>query len=557
MTLLPAWVTRDPPRVVTALFVAVATLWIALGAPASDEGTLTWFGAAFFVDHPAAAFFLQRFHPSLGLLYAPAAAVGWSAFLAAHVALAAAGVYAAGRWSARLGGEGLLAAAVVAASPAYLFGAVTGQSNTDGVALLLVGGALAEGPSPARRLCGGLVLGLLVWARYECALVVGALSLHALLRAERRPAALGAALYALAYLAAGALYHGSPRWFFEQPPLEDAAPGISEAFRLHASADGLRRVCVSLALVSGAWPVVLTRAALGPPGAHRALALQAALMFAFVASSFFGLNGPEVVPRYLSVGLPAVALAAGFSRALVAVPSRTGVAGAAGIAAWFLSQPHEPASALLLVAVLLPAATSLLPLAPPARRGPAWLTALLAPAIAAALSPRDVARIESVRAPVALADVVARLARQHRPRRVVTNVQSLAPELVRRGVPGARYLAAFDVALAINVAASPRRGQRAALLDSFQRRYERGGAVLPCALERVDFLPGDLVVLAPEWRTDALTPAAVWEPFTERVARVGDVTVLRVARGPARVTLPPPPPALAGARLDDLCAPAR
>jgi hypothetical protein len=554
---LPAWVTRDPPRVVTALFVAAATLWITLGDPASDEGTLTWFSAAFFVDHPAAALFLQRFHPALGLLYAPAAAAGWGAFLAAHVAVAAAGVYAAGRWSERLGGDGLLAAAVVATSPAYLFGAVTGQSNTDGVALLLLGGALAEGPAPSRRFCGGLVLGLLVWARYEYALAVGALSLHALLRPERRPAALGSALYALAYLGAGALYHGSLAWFIEQPPLEDAAPGIAEAFRLHASAEALRRVWVSLALVSGVWPVVLTRAALGPPGAHRALAPQVALMFAFVASPFFGINGPEVVPRYLSVGLPAVALAAGFSRALVAAPLRAGLSGCVGVAAWFLSQTAEPASALLLVAVLLPAVTSLLPLAPPARRGSAWLAALLAPALAAALSPRDVARVESIRAPVAAADVVARLAAQRRPRRVVTNVQSLVPALLRRGVTAARYLVAFDVALAMNVAASPRRGQRAALLDTLRRRYERGGAVLPCALARIDFLPGDLVVLAPEWRTDSLTPATIWEPFTEPVARVGDVTVLRVTRGPARVALPPPPPALAGARLDDLCAPAR
>jgi hypothetical protein len=551
------WATRDPSRAVVALFVTAAALWIALGDPASDEGMLTWFSAAFFVDHPAAALFLQRFHPSLGALYAPAAALGWGAFVAAHVALAAAGVYAVSRWVARLGGDGLLASLVVASSPAYLFGAVTGQSNTDGVALLLIAGALAEGPSPARRLGGGLVLGLLVWARYEYAPVVVALSLHALLHAERRPVALGAALYALTYLGAGALYHGSPVWFIEQAPLEDAAPGIAEAFRLHASAEAVRRVWVSLALVSGAWPVVLTRAALGPPGAHRALALQVALMFAFVTSPFFGVNGPEVVPRYLSVGLPAVALAAGFSRALVATPSRATVSGCVGVVAWFLSQTAEPASALLLVAVLLPAATALLPLAPPARRGPAWLAVLLAPSLVAALSPRDVARIESTRAPVAVADVVARLARRHRPRRIITNVQSLVPALLLRDVTVARYLVAYDVALGMNAAAASRRGQRAALLDSFRRRYERGGAVMPCDLGGIDFLPGDLVVLAPEWRTDALTPPTVWEPFTEPVARVGEVTVLRVTRGPARVALPPPPPALAGARVDDLCAPAR
>ena len=250
--------SRDPVPFITAAFWLAALTWGLRGTVASDEGMLTWFSAALMHDSFSAGLFLQRFHPTLGLLYLPTVPFGWGAFVVAHATVAALGVFAAGRWTQRLGGHGALGALALALAPAYLYGAATGQSNTDGNALLLIGLALYDGDTARARFAGGVVLGMTLWARFELAPVIGALALFALWRRERRAALAGMVVWPIAYLAAGALYHRAGLWFLRYPPMEGApAPGIREAFQLRVNLDAAQRVIFAWPLVSGAWSLLL------------------------------------------------------------------------------------------------------------------------------------------------------------------------------------------------------------------------------------------------------------------------------------------------------------
>ncbi|MEZ4394493.1 MAG: hypothetical protein R3A48_25755 [Polyangiales bacterium] len=533
---------RDPPRAIAAGFFVLALAWAALGRAASDEGTLTWFASALLGESFAAGLFLQRFHPALGLLYLPTLPFGWGGFVVAHVAVASLGVLAAGRWMQRAGGDGALAALALAASPAYLYGAVTGQSNTDGAALLLVGCALYEGDGGRARFAGGAVLGFTVWARYELAPAVAALALYALWRKERRAAFAGVLLWPVGYLAAGAVYHRMGLWFVRYPPLDTlSAPGIQEAFRLRPSPEAARRLALAPALVSGAWALMAAGGARGALASTRIIAgVTGSLGALFVALPFFGTFGPEVVPRYLSVALPAVAVAGGALATLNPRSLGPAVALALTAAAAWIGARAGGTSALLLSAPLS-AAWCALGVARPSVRRLALGVALSLPLLTALPSPQDLARFEAPWAPVALADRVADLARARPPRTVVTNVQNLAPLLAARGSFRVRYLLGFDVAMALPEVTHPSNGQLQAVARAFSARYERTGALWPCGLARETFYPGDLVVLGAEWRTEPLTPSSMWRPFTERVADLDHTVILRVTRGPSRVTLPPPP----------------
>lgn len=535
---------RDPVALVAAVFALAATALALSGRVDSDEGRLTYLGAQLTADDPAAGLFFQKLHPTLSLLYLPTAPLGWNAFAVAHCLVAALGVLALGRWADRLGGAGWLAALTLAASPAYAFGAATGQSNADGLALLAVALWLFEGDTRRRRLAAGAVLGLAVWARYEFAAFAGALLLVALWRPGRREALLGALAFPLLYLPAGAVYHGAPLWFLAHPPMHAVpAPGLAEAFLPRLSADAIRRIAAALALVSAGWPLLFTPAAFRLPGSARAVAaVSAALLLAFTVSPFLGLEGPEIIPRYLSIALPGVALGAALAGRLAWPPPLRRAALAAslvGALAVALTGPMPPLYVVAAAALAAPAAAAWTRGAARAAALAAWCS--LAGAVAL-LAPSALREFEVLRPPSREAAAVLRAAAAGpRPTLILTNVQSLVPELARSGVTTARYLLSFDVLLGLHDLADRRNGQYGRLARGFRARYELGGSLWSCDVAAREFNAGDLVVLGDDWRTDALAPASAWEPNTALVGAVGAVTIRRFTRGPVRVVLPAPP----------------
>jgi len=534
---------RDPVALIAAVF-GVAVLALALsGRVDSDEGRLTYLGAQLAADDFAASLFFQKLHPTLSLLYLPTAALGWKGFAVAHVLVAALGVLAIGRWAERLGGDGWLAALTFAGSPAYAFSAATGQSNADGLALLAVGLWLYEGEGRRQRFVSGVVLGLTVWARYEFAAFVAALLLAALLRPGRREAVVGAVVCPLLYLPAGAMYHRAPLWFLAHPPMHAIpAPGLAAAFLPAVSAAAVRRIAAALALVSGAWSLLFTPAAFRRGGSVRAVAaVSALLLLAFTVSPFLGLEGPEIIPRYLSIALPGVAAATAFAGRAVLAPAARWAPTAAALALSLALALSGPMPALYVAAV---AALSG-PVAAAWTRGAARAAALAAwstlGAAVALLVPAALREFEVVSPPYAEAAAVLRAAAVRRPSLVLTNVQSLAPLLARSGFGAARYLPAFDVLLGVHGLADHANGQYGRLARGFRAHYELAGALWPCDVAAREFRAGDLVVMGDEWRTAVLVPATVWEPHTVVVGAVGGVTIRRFTSGPVRVRLPAPP----------------
>jgi len=558
-----AGVARDRVLWIAVVF---ALVMLALGltdAVESDEGVLTYLGAAMTADAPVATLFLQKMHPTLSVLYLPAVALGWRGFIAAHALLGALGVFAIGRWADKLGGDGWLAALTVALSPAYGFSVCTGQSNSDGIALLALGLWLYESDGALRRFAAGVVLGLTVWARYEFGAFVSALGIIAILRPGRRATALGMLAIPLLYLPAGAIYHRDLLWFFHHLPMEaEAAPGLGRVFGVTYNLRGLRRILTAVTLVSSAWPLVLTPAALSERGSARTVVVVgAALLLAFTTSALLGLYGPEVVPRYLSIVLPAVAFAASRARLLRAPRALPWVSAAVAIL-WFgallcfsAAGRFEPPTAMV--------ALSALALAGPAAvawsRGPsrvralALLTALSSLVVAA--SPAVAWRgMEPWHSRAREAEAVRRAAAVHRPAVIVTDIQSLTPVLHRAGLPSARYLFSADVVAGLHSITNHRNGQYASASWGFHDHYEVGGGLWPCELARYDFRAGDLVVLGGEFRTRVLVPASAWEADTELVAVVGTATIRRFVRGPVRVRLPTPPPWMTQRVFEAACA---
>lgn len=534
---------RAPVSLITAVF-CVTVLALALsGRVGSDEGRLTYLGAQIAADDLAAGLFLQKLHPALSLLYLPTVALGWNAFAVAHVLLAALGVLAVGRWVERLGGDGWLAALTVAASPAYWFSAATGQSNSDGLALLAVGLWLYEGDTRRQRFAAGVVLGLTVWARYEFAAFVGVLVLVALARPGRREAVLGALVFPLLYLSAGAVYHHAPLWFLQNPPMESTPPpGLADVFRLTPNAENILRIFSAYALVAGTWALLFTPAAFARGGSARAAAVvSAALLLAFTVSPFFGIDGPEVAPRYLSIALPGIAIAVAFTREAT-LHRALAVAPLAVAAAWALATAHvrpmSPLFALAALAMLAPAVAAWLR---GASRAAALAALALLPTVTVAVAPTSLRDFEAVSPPARALAAVLRAAAQQRPTLILTNVQSLTPALAASWAGPARYIPSFDVMLGLHSLSNHRNGQYESVIRGISSHYETGGMFWPCELSGHDFHAGDLVVLGGDARPRLLVPDEIWEPHTELVEAFGDVTIRRFTTGPVRVRLPAPP----------------
>lgn len=516
---------RPPVSAVLTVIFAAGAAWIArVQDLVDDEGYITYLGAVVLRQEPMAGFFFQKFHPSLSLLYAPVASFGWRAFLTAHAAFGAVGVYLAGAVAERLGGAGAVTSAMFALSPVYLLSAASGQSNSDGITLLLL--ALWLSSFRERRgsmVLAGLVLAATVWARYEFALAVGLFGLHAALDPKTRWVLVGLVAGPALYLLAGAAYHHDPLWFLHLPPtLAQPLPGMNVDGFFPRTPGQLVVAAVQLSLVSVAWllPFGVDPTALDP-AARRLRTAFFVTLGAMVLVPFTRLLNFEHHPRYLAATLPFAAVVAGL---WVIAPARYRSLAAAPLAALApLMPPPRELAWLLAVAALVPVGALL-----PSRQARAALVIAVA-AAALVFTERTAPITRGSRLGDQAGAAVRWLAANAGDRAVYTNEQRLALTLAVRG-RAPRYLAASDIQMELLALLNPRNGQRDALLRAITPRLY-GEAAWVCELARRPPPPRSLFVLGRDDRILRYFPARVWDAHTHAVVSFGDIRVRQLNDG--------------------------
>ncbi|NVB40693.1 hypothetical protein G6O69_22835 [Pseudenhygromyxa sp. WMMC2535] len=296
--------------VLTAIFVAVGVEAVISGRALHDEGVLTWHYASILGAAPIPGLFFQKLRPVLALCYAPVAPLGFEAFAVMHVLVAAAGIPLAAAIAQRLGVRTFVVPALImASSPLMLFTAPGGHSNTDAAIGLLLGMYLLW--VKERGLAGGAVLSAMLLVRSEVAPLLVAIALERALARDWRPL-VGMALVPGIYALAGSLYHRDLLWMLHYPPtLMRPTPnaGWVQAgellARLGETATALMCLTPAVGLI-----VLLRPRALGRE--ERALAVGLGLFLLMIRGfPMIGLFNFDASPRYLLVGLPALALLIG------------------------------------------------------------------------------------------------------------------------------------------------------------------------------------------------------------------------------------------------------
>lgn len=481
-------------RTVALVFAVVGVVLVLVTAGADDEGYLAYIGARVIGEAPIAGLFFQKIHPTLSLFYAPVAVLGWTAYRLAHVIVAALGIFFLGDAVERLGGEGKVAAALLALSPAFLLAAIAGQSNTDGVAFFAAVLSLhARGGRAA--LFGAALAGFALWTRYEMAPMLGAVVLFGLFDPQGRWARLAAAAtFPTLYLTAGAVYHGDALWFVHFTPNVTAPVPSNPVYRfLEADLAGVMTWLWHVTLAAPAWPALFLVRWKKLPLAGRtllvALALQAAAMFVLPLLNMFfeGLG-----PRYMLVLAPAVAVVLALGPLAVA---RTGRA----------------------VIGLALALTLLSPLAS-----------------GDVLGRLGVVSSES-------AELLREVELLHEPGGTVyTNDPRLSVLLSGSGVP-ARFIPQHDVLFELHHLANHDNGQYERILRALEDHLY-GGAAWPCGFRDLD--TRDRFVLVHDDRLHVLYPAEYWEPHTELVRDLPHAAVRRPKPAVDRIPPPTPPPGI-------------
>lgn len=521
-----------PPSAPTIIALAFAVVAASLALRfdlVDDEGYITYLGALTLRQTPLAGFFFQKFHPSLSVLYAAVSALGWRSFLVAHALFGAVGVYLAGSVAARLGGSGAVASAALALSPVYLLSAASGQSNSDGITLLLLALWLAgSGERRAPLFLAGLVLAAAVWARYEFALAAAVLGLHLTLDPRTRWAGAGLAAGPAVYLLAGAAYHHDALWWLHLPPtLPHLLPGRDPDALLPRNPAQVIVAAGQLSLVCAAWllPFGLDPAGL-PPGARRLRAAFLVTLAAMVLVPFLRVLNFEHSPRYLSAILPFAAVLAGVWSAAPGAPRPA--AGAVAFALLLGTVAFaESLSPSLLVALLLPLAVWV------PTRSARGLLVVLACVASAALAERRSPLLDGSRADAATLAAARWIGERGAGRALYTNDQHLALTLVARGRrPPPRYLVAFDIQLELLAMLDARNGQRDAVLRTLSPHLY-GEAAWVCEFIRRPPPPGALFALTHEERILRYFPRPFWEARARLVATFGGVEVWE-RRGDAR-----------------------
>lgn len=513
------------PEWIAVLFWLAA---VALGAwlrLIDDEAYITWLGATTFRAAPAAGFFFQKFHPTLSVLYAPFAGLGWRAFLVAHSAVGALGVFLAGDLARRFGLPAGVTSAVLALSPVYLLAAASGQSNSDGVTLLLLSIWLsARGETRAVQALAGFAFAAALWSRYELALAVGLFGIQAAAHPRSRWVLAGLMGAALAYLIAGAAYHRDSLWWLRySPTLLTSLPGVPIESFVPRSYGQLLPVVAQLSAVSVGWVIAAT--VRGDSLTREARVVRTA--FWITLAAMVGIPFARVLnfihtARYLSVVLPFTAILVG---AWVAAPASAlrSLVSSAALALIVFTCSARDLGAPVVFALLLPLGarlrtsgarglfTSALAMAS------LIVTGITTPIFHESRADEDVLR-------------AARWIHDHGDgREVYTDDQHLAMTLRSTGRPP-RFLVVFDIQLELMRLLNPHNGQREQVLRALTPELY-GVAAWACEIDRRPPPAGSLFVLGADDRLLRYFSPASWEVSTRAVVSFGAVRVRAMRHG--------------------------
>lgn len=534
-TWLATRVDTAPHVAVAAVFAVAAVATAVSGAVVDNEGYLTWLGAVVLWEAPADTFFFQKFHPSISLLFAPAASLGFGTFIVAHALAAAAAIALVGAIGRRWWGpDGWIAALFLGLSPLYFEAAVTGYSNSTGTAFLVLGIFMDTGSRP-RRLLAGSILACAVWARYEQAPYVAAYLLLRAVRDREVVPLVGAAVGALAYIAAGAAYHGDPLWVLHFPPTLVVETMPSTIPELRGVIQPVTETLTALSLAApGVWFALLGLAEWRRD--RRLAAVSLFLVGTVLLQGALPLLGGyfnyDFAPRYrinhaAFASLAAAGVLAGWTR------GRRGTATAVAVAAVVL--------ALLCLVVWRP---------------PAFVVVMLSPLAACAVDRRQAVRVAtaaaglnfaigvllpggSFRDSVRTTDNVPveeiRAALTDAP--LYTTGRVVQDQLRRADVPAdVHFLPGYDIVGELGALLHRDHRQAAKVLAAIEPRLY-GEAEWPCDFPRT-IEAGSLLYLRDDTRPGAVYDLATWTQGATFVAAFPDRSTLYRADHPIEVPLP-------------------
>jgi len=511
-------------------YCCACLVWALDPAATHDEGLLMYGFARSLSDAFAPCFFLQKVKPALALFYAPVARLGLAPYITLHVVVAAAALY----WTHAIARSlqhkrPWIPAVVLGLSPLYTWSAITGVSNSDGVAFM----ALAVYLLQVRRnfFAAGVALGMLPWVRYEHALSVLALAPWVLLRHRSIKFVVGMAIWPLTYLAAGALYHADFLWFLRFLPGPSELEPVHDAWAIEFATHNRGIAALSLALVSPAvFFLVMARPARAS-SIERALGVFAVAFLGFFLVTYVSPRdlGPAMFlglsARYAIVPLLGVALVLG--RVVESLEtetdprSRDTITAAAYLAVgWVLrTQTVVPLFASVAAGTVTAAARA------HARR--LTVTLLLGFFVIVPVFLRDEMLALFPLRDRSLASLAAWLATNPTKGEVYTNHQLLVPYLVRTDNPLAsrtKFMLAADHRYELVHLSNPANGQRAVVLDVVPRAVF-GNVVHPEELDPDRVRPGTFFVLTNDTRTQQILPTDRWKSRLKSIADTDGIHV--------------------------------
>jgi hypothetical protein len=522
------------------LVLGLVAFWVALsGTFVDDEGWLTFVGAKVIWEEPVAALFLQKIHPTLSVLYAPFAAIGWKTFLAVHVLFGVGAVFLAGATARRWTGNGWIAAIVMAGSPIFFVSVVSGQSNSTGIFFLALTLFLYR-PEPKWSLASGLVAGLTIWTRYEQIPYLLGLLFHAVLRRRDWRFALGFFCIPGLFVIAGAIYHGSLLWLLEYPPNNVAStPGSAEFLvgKMEISpklfTDGFYALC----LVCPLWVLPILPRLRSAPAMVRLMAglygLLFFLMFVLpVVGHWFNF---EPTTRYLLNLLLPLAIVSSWVLSTRPTADRNRIIGLLVCFAALLFYLWREEGVWL---VLAPIPVAILALSMPRRLGVAIVVVALLSTPAWTLLTR-------------IDDQGLETSRRYRP---IVEILEAAPDAtVYTDVPGigmfmeingygdrVHMLVPYDIPVELNQLLNQTNGQSQKIWSALQP-YIYGGALWACQFpHRVE--KGALLILRPgNERMRIVYDIETWLASTELAGKIGPLKVHRNRRDDLVVPYKRPP----------------
>jgi len=479
-----------------------------------DEGQLTYLFARMTADAPIDLLFLQKSRPPISLVYAPFAAIGPGVFGVVHVIVAATAIGLLASIARSLGHRWPnLAALVLAASPMYFACAAAGVSNSDGVAVAILGVWLWH--VRKRPFAGAIVLSLVPWIRAE----VAPLSLLLLViasRDDRRRAWSGALVFPLVYALVGAIVHRDPLWWAHYPP---ALPEPMPGHPLWAQQDGRITLASLSATMLALSPVWLLAIPVDAASAGRSrlqwtwlgfAAFELGLLLAMPRWRVFNF---DLSPRYLLGVLPAFALVVSSRVEALVEPPRNGtrvvelsvLLGGAAIGFAVAAGGVHPAAL---------AATAGVAIAIVVGRAGRVASAAIVVALLVAIGPLgfgDGTGLRRDRVAPELAEIRTRLEEDPRlhGRPIFTNAPLLASVLPIGPYGRVHYIVQADQLHEIVTLTNPNNGQRERVLAAMSQQMY-GIPMLADA-----FVPGDLpadavLVLVEDPRLELVMPAQVW-----------------------------------------------